>query len=99
MSKRQLSLSDDESQPGEQPTKAIKRAQTENLDHNGAGTPVKKIQSTLTSYFGNGNSKNNNKESTRIEVEEQKKSPELETKNTNITEIIIESDSDVSYYR
>lgn len=102
MSKRQLSLSDDEAQPGEQPTKAIKRAQTENLDHNGTGTPSKKIQSTLTSFFGdkNGkNSKNSNKESTQIEIEEQKSPNGLETKNTNITEIIIESDSDVSYYR
>lgn len=92
-SKRQLSLSDDETQPGETPTKQLKRAQTENLDQNLVGTSNKQKQSQLTSYFGASNNK-----STRIEIEEQKTSPELETKNTNITEIIIESDSDVSYY-
>ena len=96
-SKRQLSLSDDETQPGEAPTKVIKRAQTENLDQNLVGTNGKQQkQSQLTSFF---NSNNKNK-SSKIEIEEEeKKSPELETKNTMASEIIIDSGSDVSYYR
>jgi len=99
MSKRQLSLSDDESQPlpGEAPTKLIKRAQTENLDSNLVGTNGKqKKQAQLTSFFA---SKNNDNKSSKIEIEEEKEaSPELKNKDTMLTEIIIESDSDVSYY-
>jgi len=91
MSKRQLSLSDDESHPEEAPTKMIKRAQTENLEQNMLSSNSKHKQTQITKFFTN----NNNKLS---KIEEEQKMT-IEKEGTNVTEILIESDSDVSYHR
>ena len=94
MSKRQLSLSDEESHPDEAPTKMIKRAQTENLEQNMLNKSSKHKQTQLTKFFAN-NSTNN--KSGKIDEEEQK--IQIDRGGTTGTEIIIESDSDLSYHR
>jgi len=95
MSKRQLSLSDDEETiPKEAPTKMIKRAQTENLEQNMLNRSSKNKQTQLTSFFTNNST---NAKAIRTDEEEQK--IQIESKGTANTEILIETDSDVSYHR
>lgn len=95
MNKRQISLSDDENYEGENPTKQIKRSQTENLEENLVNAPSTSKQTQLTNFFSKAETtvKNN-----RSDEEEQKISTQQDDKTT-ATEIVIESDSDLSYYR
>ena len=95
MSKRELSHNEEEKIPGSNPTKKVKGSQNQELISNGNLSPPKNRQNQSSNIF-------------RINSVATKPSQEVEDdletlidreKQARITEIVLDSDSDASYYR
>lgn len=95
MSKRELSHNEEEKLPGSNPIKKVKGSQTSESSANGSLSPPKQRQNQTTNFFRI----NTIASRTTQESEEEKEAPSIPESEVKLTEIILDSDSDASYYR
>lgn len=96
MSKRELSHNEEEKLPGNNTVKKVKGSQGQELTTtNGSLSPPKQRQSQTTNSFRINPVTNWSAQ----EAEEENEVQILTEKQVRITEIILDSDSDASYYR
>jgi len=95
MSKRELSHNEEEKIPGSNPIKKVKSSQNQEIITNGSLSPPKPRQNQNTNIF---------RINSVITKPSQENEENLETlialeKQARLTEIVLDSDSDASYYR
>ena len=95
MSKRELSHNEEEKLPGNNTIKKVKTAQTQEAPVNGSLSPPKQRQNQITNLFKINTVTNISAQ----ESDDEKDTMILTEKEPVITEIVLDSDSDVSYYR
>jgi len=94
-SKRELSHNEEEKLPGNNPVKKVKGSPNQDLSNNNSLSPSKQRQTQTTNFFRINSVSNKPSQDT----EDDSESTIITDKHSKIPEIVLDSDSDVSYYR
>lgn len=95
MSKRELSHNEEEKLPGNNPIKKVKRSQNPEIISNNSLSPSRQRQNQTSNIFRI----NSVASKSFLESEEELETIKTPEKQNLFTEIVLDSDSDASYYR
>lgn len=94
MSKRELSHNEEEKLPGNNPIKKVKGSPHQDISTNNSLSPSKQRQSQTTNFFR----KNSVPNKPSVDSEDELETTITTEKHSKIPEIVLDSDSDCSYY-
>jgi len=95
MSKRELSHNEEEKLPGNNPIKKVKGSPHQDISTNNSLSPSKQRQTQTTNFFRKNSVPNKPSQDSEDELE----TTITTEKHSKIPEIVLDSDSDCSYYR